>query len=165
MLFIFFNSCCQFQQCNVRIWDTFFQATFLMLVKTLRRPHIVLEQPRGSWMLKLPCMLEFFNKHGIQKVSTHLCFWVFCHFNSEYFHSLFILLLFVFLITIKTWIFFIFTFWDPRNCNNRRFGLHTLFILFGDSTSTSFGHSGAIDLIPRSKYVSYNSFKHFLFLL
>lgn len=61
--------------------------------------------------------------------------------------------------------FFHFYFLGPEELYNWRFGLHTLFILFGDSTSTSFGHSGAIDLIPRSKYVSYNSFKHFLFLL
>lgn len=50
------------------------QATFCRLIKAVRNPFIVWEQPRGSWMYKLPFVKSLFEDFVFVKVNTHMCF-------------------------------------------------------------------------------------------
>lgn len=49
----------------------------MMVIKRARRAQMLLEQPRGSWLLKLPPVLELIAEFHLQRISAHLIFWVF----------------------------------------------------------------------------------------
>ncbi|CAK9060028.1 unnamed protein product [Durusdinium trenchii] len=48
---------------------------FMMVIKRARRAQMLLEQPRGSWLLKLPPVLELIAEFHLQRISAHLIFW------------------------------------------------------------------------------------------
>ncbi|CAJ1379183.1 unnamed protein product [Effrenium voratum] len=48
---------------------------FLRIIKQVRVAWVVLEQPRGSWLLKLPAAVALSSELQLGRVSTHMCFW------------------------------------------------------------------------------------------
>ena len=50
-------------------------ACFLHIIKIARKPWIVVEQPKGSWLLKLPRVLDLISTCKFMRVSTYMCFW------------------------------------------------------------------------------------------
>ena len=50
-------------------------ATFIHIMKQVRSPWVLLEQPRGSWMFKCSWMAALFTVHTLAVVSTYLCYW------------------------------------------------------------------------------------------
>ena len=51
------------------------QVVLLTILKEVRKPWMLLEQPRGSWLLKLPAVVEFKTMFSLNSISTHMCFW------------------------------------------------------------------------------------------
>ncbi|CAK9023582.1 unnamed protein product [Durusdinium trenchii] len=49
--------------------------TLLFIIKEVRNPWVVIEQPKGSWMLKLPPVVQLKNALGMMRVLTYQCFW------------------------------------------------------------------------------------------
>ena len=43
-------------------------------MKLVKNVWVLVEQPRGSWMLKLPFVERLVEAYGWMRVSTHLCF-------------------------------------------------------------------------------------------
>lgn len=50
------------------------QAAFAEIMKRLRDPWLVIEQPKGSWMLRLPFVLALISAFGLRRYLTYLCF-------------------------------------------------------------------------------------------
>ncbi len=50
------------------------KAVFTRLMKAVRDPYVVWEQPKGSWMYKLPVVVSLFTAYRLTRVVTYMAF-------------------------------------------------------------------------------------------